>query len=152
MTKLTFFVLALFFTIQSQAHELTPAEFTKAFVAQVHAQVKSKNAELRKEYQAKNREYPKYYCNPLNQKQIDLIEKTASTPDIRVGEFREAVLVDLKCFEERWPGLKKTNIWDTILNSSALIMDSYLLHDSIKALGSGRYVNDNERLLSFPNR
>lgn len=145
MTKLTFFVLALFFTIQAQA--LTPAEFSKVFVAQVNAQIKIANAALAEEYKGREIEYPKFYCAKLENRQIKLITETARIPDITVGEFRELVLNDLKCFEERWPGLKKTNIWDTILNSSALIKDSYLLHDSLKGLSPSGYARDNETLL-----
>ena len=150
MTKALFLILAFSFTVQVQAQELTPAEFSKIFVAQVNAQIKIANAALVEEY--KDREYPKYYCKKLKGSQIQLIVQTASIPDITVGEFREIVLSDFKCFEERWPGLKKTNIWDTILNSSALVKDSYLLHDSLNALSPSGYARENQPLLSFPYR
>lgn len=151
--KFVLFVLVAF-SIQAQAQfqapELTPAEFTKIFVTEVNAQIKIANAALAEEYKGHNIEYPKFFCPQLKKSQIALINQTASIPDITVGEFREIVLNDLKCFEERWPGLKKTNIWDTILNSSALIKDSYLLHDSLNALSQSGYARDNQYLLLFP--
>jgi hypothetical protein len=147
MTKALFLILAFSFTVQAQAQELTPTEFAKIFVAQVNAQIKIANAALMEEYKGQEVEYPRFYCKQLNKNQIASINQAASVPLITVGEFREQVLGDLKCFQERWPGLSKTNIWDTILNSGALVKDSYLLHDSLNALSPNGYARDTETLL-----
>jgi hypothetical protein len=142
--------LMIAFSIQAQAQELTPAEFTKVFVAAVNAQIKVGNAALTEEYKGREIEYPKFYCPKLDKRQVTLITQTASIPDITVGEFREQILNDLKCFQQLWPDLERTNIWDSIFNTAALVKDSVLLHDSFDALSTSGYARDYESLLQFP--
>lgn len=147
--KIVLFLL-IAFSIQAQAQELTPAEFSQIFVAQVNEQIKIANAALVEKYKGREIEYPRFYCPQLEKRQINLITQTASIPDITVAQFREQVLIDLKCFQQRWPGLERSNIWDTILNSGALTKDSYLLHDSLNALSPSGYARDSQFLLLFP--
>lgn len=148
----TILFILLSFSLHAQAQDLTPVEFSKLFVAEVNQQIKKSNVELAADYKARGVEYPRYYCAKLNKTQIALIVRAASVPDVTVSEFREQILEEIKCFEERWPGLSKTNIWDTILNSGALVKDSYLLHDSLNALSPSGYARDNDLLLRFSQR
>lgn len=147
MTKALLLILAFAFTAQAQAQDMTPSEFTKLFVAQVNAQIKVANKALVEEYKGRNVEYPRYFCSQLKKRQIALITQAANVPNITVGEFREQILNEFKCFQQRWPGLERSNIWDTVLNSGALVQDSYLLHDSLNALSPSGYAQDNKPLL-----
>ena len=139
--------LMIAFSAQAQAQEVTPAEFTKVFVAEVNAQIVRANEVLVAEYQGRDIEYPKFYCAKLDKRQIALITQIASVPGITVGEFKNQILNDFKCFQQRWPDLKRTNIWDSIFNTGALIKDSYLLTDTLNALSPRGYARDSEPLL-----
>ena len=117
-------------------------EFTQGFVAATNAHITELNAQ-------RTAEGKKPYCSALNEKQIALIAKVASLPDITVKDFVETVSDKLECYEPFWsPWGHKENIGGLLFNTKAYVLDNILVNESM-VLFAGRVPNIYEKVLEI---
>lgn len=137
-------LLLLVFTLglAAQAHAMTAAEFASGLVAQVNEHLSDINEQ-------RAAEGKKLYCAQLDQKQIALIQATASEADITVDAFVQKVSNSLECYAPFWqPWGHTDNLGGVIFNSKAFAMDTILIRESLENF-AGREPNDSEALLGL---
>lgn len=115
-------------------------EFTQGFVAATNDHI----AELNEQRAAEGK---KLYCSALNDKQVALIAKVASTPEITVKDFVETVSDSLECYEPFWSQWgHKDSIRGILFNTKSYVLDNTLINESM-VLFAGRDPNIYEKVL-----
>jgi hypothetical protein len=139
--KKIFFAIASVMLV-NQASAMTAAEFSQAFVTQANHRLTVTNQERKQEKKTP-------YCAKLSSAQIVLIQKTAAKPEITVGEFKNTVAENLKCYPVFWQPWERKNIGGVLLNTKAFVMDTLLVHDVLEDI-TGAPVVDEAPLLPEP--